>query len=121
MQNKIVIAIVAILMAASFAGIVCVGDDSDAAVTSPITISTAEGDFVEGNSIVFADGKVSGTLMATDKGEYKFVLVVGDVTGKNVYYSVPCPLVGTTESKVEIPAYNIAKAIDGKIVFEGTM
>lgn len=109
MQNKIVIAIVAILMATSFAGIVCVGDDSDAAVTSPITISTAEGEYIAGNSITIADDKVSGTLKegvlipsapaVPPEGDnpgtpaveevkgYRFTLIVNGLSeGQNVYY-----------------------------------
>ena len=118
MQNKIVIAIVAILMAASFAGIVCVGDDSDAAVTSPITISTAEGEYIAGNSITIADGKVSGTLKESSEASdsYKFTLIINGLSeNQNVYYTYK-----DSAGVIKSEQGTSADAGKAKIVFEGT-
>lgn len=78
MQSKIVIAIVAMLMAASFVGIAFMGDDS-AAETSPIAIDTEDtipvGDTKEpvsnkilGNDLEFDGKTITGSVTKVTKG-----------------------------------------------------
>lgn len=81
---------VAILLAAAFVGIPLVEDDADAAITSNVTIGTGTGEYFDGNDIVLADGKMSGTLAVKSESEetYKFTLVIsGLITGQSVYYT----------------------------------
>ena len=102
MKYSMSIAMVAILLAASFVGIACFGDDSDAAVTSNISIGTEVGDFAE-NSITYVDGKISGILKegilipaVAAEGDtpatpavkgYKFTMIFSGLSeGQKVYY-----------------------------------
>lgn len=131
MKYSMSIAMVAILMAAAFVGVPLIDDETDAA-TNPITI-----DADDANLLSIVDGKVGGNLVgvkgADDKYTYSFTIVIGDITGKHVYYTVPCACPSEPETPAEsedesgsgattdgVHIVDVKESTDGKIVFSGT-
>lgn len=138
MKYSMSIAMVVILMAAAFVGVPLIDDETDAA-TNPITI-----DADDANLLSIVDGKIGGNLVGI-KGEddsytYSFTIVIGDITGKNVYYTVPCACPSGPATPAEEPEaptesadesgsdttvegvhiVDVERSTDGKVTFTGT-